>query len=142
MNSADTNEVLNFLCVIHNRSLPSYLRYAVPWNAHQNNGKDSLDLIVADHDRTVDRVSEWIIENRGDVSPGEFPMTFTSLHDLSFDYLLDKMIGEQTKMISQIESCVARLMTAPMAKELAEEALGAAIGHLQTLEELAAQSEA
>ena len=137
MNAVDTNAVLNRLSVIHNRSIPTYLSYAGPWIARRaGNASDTLSAIAADHRRTVDRLGEMIMESGGDVDPGEFPMLYTAWHDVSFDFVLDKMIDKQRQDITAIEECVEQLTLAPLAKSVAEEALGAAKGHLESLEEL------
>jgi len=137
MNAVDTNDVLNLLSVIHSRSLPTYLTYATPWADGREEIKEALDGIAADHLNTVDRLAELIIENGANVAPGEYPMAYTSLHDLDIAYILKLVIDGQKRIVGQIDGCIDKLATAPLAKELAEEALGEAKGHLQILEELA-----
>lgn len=134
--SVETNAVLNRLSVIHSRSLAMYLSYAAPWSAESNGAADTLKAIVADQKRIADRVGEMIVESNGDVDPGAFPMRFTSLHDLSFRFLLDKLIEHQKRDIVAIEQCTAQLTTAPLAKAVAQDALGAAKAHLESLKEL------
>ena len=139
MEPVDTNDVLNRLSVIHNRSLPMYLSYASPsWRWGDDTARQTLQHIVADQKEYVDRIGSMIMDNDGVVRSGEFPMTFTGLHDLSFDFLLGKLIEHQKRDIAAIEACVLDLNRNPMAKALAEESLGAAKAHLQSLEELAA----
>jgi hypothetical protein len=66
-------------------------------------------------------------------------MSFTSLHDLSADYLLKLTIERQKKVISAIEKLADMLSSAPYAQAAAREALGEAKGHLENLEEAAAE---
>lgn len=138
MNSS-TNEILNRLLVLHERSLPVYLSYAPPehlaWTPHIGR---VLGQVADDHKRTVDRLGTLILENHGQVDRGEFPMSFTSLHDLSADYLLKLTIERQKKTISAIGKLADMLATAPYAQAAAREALGEAKGHLENLEEAAA----
>ncbi|HRX80376.1 MAG TPA: hypothetical protein P5307_14995, partial [Pirellulaceae bacterium] len=61
---------------------------------------------------------------------------YTGYHDLSFDFLLNEIIKEQKEDIATIESVVSKLSLVPLAKALAEETLGAAKGHLESLVEL------
>lgn len=139
MNAANTNVLLNRLSVIHSRSLPVYLTYAVPFiGANDGQVKEALDHIATDNLRMADRLGELLLANGADVDPGEFPMYFTGYHDLSCDFLLTKMIDRQQRDITVIEDCVSRLNLAPLAKATAEEALGEAKGHLDSLEELTA----
>ena len=137
MNSVETNEVLNILTVLHSRSLATYLMYAKPWYNGNDDAQETLELIAEQHRNTADRLATLILENGGDVASGEYPMQFTSLHDLGIDYLLKLIIRHQSELVGQIEHCVEQLSTAPMAKEIAEEILGEAKGHLEALEDLA-----
>jgi len=141
MNPVDSNSVLNDLVVLHNRSLPVYLSYASPtWHRGDEHAREVLNGIAADHRDTADRLAAWINEHDGVVDTGEFPMYYTGYHDLSFDFLLRQLIQEQEEDVSQIAGCVDKLRLAPLAKALAEEALGAAKGHLQSLQELRSPS--
>ena len=117
-----------------------YLSYAVPWmRPGQEAASQTLALVVAAQKTLVDRLHDMILENNGAVDFGRFPFAFTSLHDLSFDYLLHKTIGHQEQMVGEIEVCVEALRMAPLAQALAQEAWGEAKGHLESLRE-AAQS--
>jgi hypothetical protein len=134
----DTIDVLNRLLVIHNRSLPMYLSFAHPRFARGNTAaSDTLAMIVEDQDRTIDRIGEMIVEVGADVAAGEFPMVFTAYNDISFDFLLPKIIEHQQQDIDAIAECAEQLEADPIAKAVAEEALGAAKGHLENLQELA-----
>lgn len=137
MSSTNTNDVLNRLYAIHNRSLPKYLSYARPWSIANDDAWKTIELIVADQKGMIERIGELIIENQGNVAIGEYPIWFTGLNDLSLDYLITRMIDQQRQDIAGIEACVEQLNLAPMAQSLAKEALGAAKGHLDSLLELA-----
>jgi len=137
MTEVDTIDVLNRLAVLHHRSLAMYMSYAQPaWKRGDEKAKQTLALIAADEQATVDRLSQMISDANRNVRNGAFPMEYTGYHDLSFDFLLGKLIENQQDKILQIEEAVALLALSPMAKMAAEEALGAAKGHLQSLQEL------
>lgn len=141
MNSVDTNAVLNRLRVIHKRSLPTYLSYAVPWSrAGGEAATETLALVANDHKTMVDRLGELILENGGVTEPGSFPMAFTSLHFLSVDFLVQKLIEDQQKTIQEIGDCVQQLHLSPSSQAVAQEALGEAKGHLESLKELVADA--
>jgi hypothetical protein len=132
----DTNAVLNRLLILHYRSLPTYLSYTSPWCREGNNEvKEALDLIAADHRALVDRLGEMIMDGGGSIRWGEFPLRYTALHDLSLDFLLTRLIEHQKQLVVDLGECADQLLTAPLAQAVALEALGAAKGHLQTLEE-------
>src|SRR5206468_9066057 len=129
----------NRLLVLHMRSLPMYLGYAPPYQLYQNeHAKAVLDQIVEDQKRTVDRLGTLILESGGTVDYGEFPMSFTSLHDLSLAYLLKLLIERQQKHVIACEKLAEQLSMAPYAQAAAREIVGEAKGHLENLQELQA----
>lgn len=137
MIARETNEVLNRLLALHCHSLPMYLSFSMPSLLRgDDRASQTFAAIVADQKRVVETIGEAIVEGEGRVSMGEFPMSFTSLHDLSFDFLLRKMIEHQQRMVREISRCVQELQTAPRYAALASEALGLAKGHLESLTEL------
>ena len=139
MSPPSTTEILNRLLVLHVRSLPMYLSYAPPYElARHQNAKAVLDRIVEDQKRTVDRLGTLILDSGGTVDYGEFPMSFTSLHDLSLSYLLKLLIERQQKQIIACERLANQLSMAPYAQAAAREAVGEAKGHLENLQELPA----
>lgn len=137
MTSANPVDVLNRLIVLHNRSLAMYLRYASPtWLRGDEQARRVLQQVGDDHQQTVDRLGEMVVDLDGAVYFGGFSMTFTSYHDLSFAFLLLRLIEAQRNIIATIEECARQLEAFPMARALAEESLGAARAHLELLEEL------
>ena len=144
MNATEINSTLNRLRIIHTRSFAAYLYYAAPWIRKGFHGAaDVLALMGSELERIADQLGEMILNNGGEIIPGEFPIEFTGLHDLSVDYLLGIIIDHQEKDIATIQDCVNQLEADPFAQALAEESLGAAKGHLDSLQELVAtQSDA
>ncbi len=126
---------LNRLLVLHSRSLPMYLKYARPWGSEEGEAAAVLEAIVADQEEYVSRIGSLILERGGAVRHGEFPIQFTGMHELSWSYLLRQMIERQQRDIVEIHNCVTALAGDPFAHALAEEALGAAQAHLDTLRE-------
>jgi hypothetical protein len=136
MSSKSTIEVLNRLFILHTRSLPMYLSYAQPsWHIGDEVAQETLQSIVEDQRAMAERLGEMILEI-GPVNEGGFPTVYTAYHDLSFDFLVDRMIESQRRDIAAIEQCIARLTLVPMAKAIAEESLGAAKAHLEALQDL------
>lgn len=143
MSPPSTTDVLNRLLVLHERSLPMYLSYAPPDRLAANaQAKAVLGQIVEDQKRTIDRLATIVLDGGGLVDSGEFPMSFTSLHDLSLEYLLKLMIERQEKLVSACQNLANLLATAPYAQAAAREALGEAKGHLQNLQELQGEARA
>ncbi len=137
MPTTDTNDVLNRILVLHNRSLPVYLMDALPWFERGDEvGPETLELIVAGHMSMVDRIGQMILDGGGSINYGEFPMRYTSLHDLSFNYLRDKMIEYEQQLIEALTEYAEQLRLVPTAQAVTLEALGEAKAHLQSLREL------
>ncbi len=138
MNRETTNDILNRLLVIHNRSLPMYLSSATPWWTDQEGGAARLlNQIVSDQRDIVSRVGLLIGDMDGEVDLGEYPMLFTSYHDLSGDFLLSKMIEYQERSVCAVEQMVDLLVGQTEARQLVQEALGTAKAHLDMMTELA-----
>ena len=134
---ADTVYWLNRLLAIHCKSFPQYLRWSRPHvPAGRTEELETLEAIATDQDVLADRISRMIVDADALPRSGEFPMEFTDLHDLDIDYLLRLAVRYQEQDVSAIQQLVERLQTAPAARALAEEALGMAKGHLDTLGEL------
>jgi hypothetical protein len=139
MSPPSTNEILNRLMVLHLRSLPMYLSYAPPHQMERHPAaKSILDQVVEDQKRTVDRLGSLILDANGTVDNGEFPMAFTSLHDLSLAYLTKLLIERQQKLVVACERLAGELTLAPYAQAAAREVMGEAKGHLENLQELQA----
>lgn len=140
MNS-NSVDVLNRLVSLHHRSLPNYLQYASPtWHRGDERAREVLQQIVISQQEIEKRLVDLIVQQDGVVDYGAFPMAFTGYHDLSFDFLLGKLLEDQRQHIATIESCISHLEG--RAKAVAQEALGEAKAHLDSLEELSSTAQA
>jgi len=140
MSEWETIDVLNRLLAVHCYSLPVYMSVAHPvLRRGDEKTAATIDQIAADQQQTAERIAEMIRELEGRLDSGTFPTRFTHLHDLRIDYLLDLLIEFQRRDVQSIEAFIDQLQDAPLARSVAEEALGAAKGHLESLEELTAQ---
>src|SRR5687767_6320750 len=120
MTADSTISALNRLLVVHYRSLVRYLSYASPtWHRGDDKARAALQVIAVDQQATVDRLGELILEAGGNIEYGSFPIAFTGYHDLSFEFLVTKLIEGQRRQIAVIEQCVAKLSLNPMAKAVA-----------------------
>lgn len=129
--------LLNRLLAIHCRSFPQYLRFARPYvPPGREQELEVIDAVALDQDALASRISRMIIDTGALPHTGEFPMEFTDMHDLHVDFLLLAAVRYQSQDAAMIEGLVDRLQTAPSAKALAEEALGMAKGHYDSLREL------
>jgi hypothetical protein len=137
MMRTDPNAALNRVLTIVNRSFPMYAASACPWT-HPGDERASkvLHRITVDYEMYVRRLADLLLERRQLQGFGEFPMIYTDTHDLGLDYLVSELIDYQKQDIVELELCLPVLKPDPTGKALAEEILGNARGHLQSLEEL------
>ena len=137
-----TTDLLNRLLAVVSRSFPQYLQYARPYvPVDRKDVVEVLESVVADQSGMADRIARMICDGQGLPKPGDFPLEFTGAHDLGIDYLVGMATGYQRQDIAAIQQIVEGLRFAPAAKSLAEETLGLAKGHLQSLEELLEEKE-
>ncbi|MCG8451160.1 MAG: hypothetical protein MI725_16450 [Pirellulales bacterium] len=133
-------QLLNRLLALVSRSFPQYLQFSRP---HVPEGCDNLEetvaAIVTDQNGIAERIGQMILDAQALPRSGEFPMEYTDMHDLEIDFLINMAIGYQQQDVDAIVHLVDQLQLAPAAKSLAEEALGMAKGHLESLRELVNQ---
>jgi hypothetical protein len=137
MSEQMTLDVLNQLLALHSRSLPTYLACARPWFPKPDSEAESvLRHIAEDHKLMIDRIGTIIMDLGGTISASEFPMEFTDMHDLSVDYLVPQIITRLEQDVAWMRQCVPQLNDVPAARAIAEESLGAAQAHRDSLNEL------
>jgi hypothetical protein len=137
MPDAYTHRTLNEALVILSRSLPMYLSHAAPWVAFgHDEARHALDRMVADHKDAARRLTELLNGRRHTIDPGEFPMDFTGLHDVSIDYLVKQLIAHQKRLAASLERCAQRLAGDHEGQRILEEVANSSRRHLQALESL------
>jgi hypothetical protein len=139
MSKVDNYNALNRLLTTLQRSLPVYLMYASPYGGDER-ARTVLKQVADDEERLAGRVADYILEHYGPVELGDYPLDFPDTHDLALDYLVGKIATCQKRDVAEIENVVRQVRGDRDAQALAEEALGAARGHLESLEELAADA--
>ena len=130
-------DILNLMLGIHNASIDSNKKYAEPCLAYGQ--EESMALVkdaIEDQERSVKMLGERILELGGIVQPGAFPLTFTSFHDVSLDYLLNVLLVTQQDDIDVLQQCVNSLEVETRDRAIAEEILGNAQAHLETFQEI------
>jgi len=137
MSRSTTSSLLNRLLAIVVRSFPQYLQYARPYIPEgRENLLDSIHAMVADQNGIAERIGQMVIDGEFLPRSGEFPIEYTDTHDLGIDFLINMAIAYQQQDITAIGELAEQLQIAPAAKSLAEETLGMAKGHLESLREL------
>ncbi|MEX2138637.1 MAG: hypothetical protein WD894_05210 [Pirellulales bacterium] len=137
----DPNQALNQVLITLHRSLPMYISFADPWVAYGNEEpRRVLNRLVADKQEYVGRLTTLLDSRRYTIDFGEFPMDFTSLHDVSLDFLLKQLIEHQRREVEAIENRLGRLARDAEGGALVGEILTNSRRHLQSLEGLSRQA--
>jgi hypothetical protein len=137
MNQASVYPPLTQLLGILARSFPQYIRYSRPYvPPGSENTVEMLQSIANDQDVLADRVRHMLTDAGAPLRSGEFPMEYTDTHDLGIDYQIHAAVEYQQQDMDSIQALMGQLQAFPAAKSLAEEALGMAKGHLESLQEL------
>ena len=137
MTNNDLLGILNELFAIEKFSLASYLRYASPWSKPNDEPLRKVIRQIGDEQQHfADRIGWFVVEHRGHVKGGSFPLRFTAFNDLSLDYLARRVMEDQEWIIREVRVCVSKLAGAPIAHSLALEVLDAEQAHLDRLAEM------
>jgi hypothetical protein len=127
---------LNRLLALLGGSLPMYLVSAPPHRQHgEEIAWEVLRHIIDDQKLMIDKIADYIESIDGTPNMGEFPMEFTGMHDLSMDYILQQVLKRQKNEVALIEHLSEQLKAGSQARALAQESLGAAKAHVQSIEE-------
>jgi len=97
---------------------------------------EAVEAIARDQNGMVERLSQRISEGKTPPRFGEFPIEYADRHDLDINYLLGLAFKYQEQDIASISEIAEQLQLAPAAQSLAEETLGMAKGHLDSLREI------
>ena len=140
MNSSVVIGALNRLLAVHCQSVAMYVINTNPWVPR---GEDQAQAVfgdlVADRRELIQRLATYIDRLGGMPDCGQ-RHDYTVLNDLSLDFLLGRVISDQKETIHTIEQGLADFDSDMEAKALAQEALGMAKGHLESLEEVVQNS--
>jgi hypothetical protein len=141
-----TVRLLNRLLTLHHRSFAQYLAEVGRWRApgaFDDETDRAFRAVVMDHQATARRTAAAITTAGGAIDCGPFPMEFTDKNDLASDYLLGEVVESERRDVVEIEQILRQLPAGAVeARDLAEESLGAAKAHIETLSALAAKQPA
>ncbi|GAB4130427.1 MAG: hypothetical protein Kow0040_08210 [Thermogutta sp.] len=102
------------------RSLPAYLHRARPWVPGRFADLwEAMQEIAEEHREFAAKAAEHIVRSGEVPDPGNYPDVYTAWHDLSLDFLADKMIRELRNGAAELESA-ADPRLAPAAAKSAE----------------------
>src|SRR5262245_1772053 len=138
MSENKSNALLNDLLVRLFRSLLQYTIDCWPWTDEtQSDEKRAIEELTAKQHEQVSRIAE-LLDRRGQtIDYGTYP-DWTELNFVSLDYLLGKLVDDQTKLVAEVKRIRTALAGDPEAAEIAAQVLLSEERHLAKLKELAA----
>ena len=124
------NQLLHLLC----RGLPAYAVEADPWMppGHEPLRK-ALANLADDRRLFTRRAIQAIMDRGGYPDPGNFPLEYTGLNDVSIEYLARESIDFLYLDIEILETLSARLADIRHLHALAEEITGNTKAHAEIL---------
>lgn len=136
-------DLLNQLLHLHVRSLAMYVSETAFWRGAASQDADfdrALRALVLDQRTLGDRIAQAITGRYGAVRPGSYAMEFTDKQDLAVEYLLGEALNYERRALA-VKQSIRQAIPAGDAEavELVDEAIGAAKGHIESLEKLAAK---
>lgn len=137
MNVPDPARPLNQVLHVLTRSLPAYLACARPWaSADTDPICEALATLADDERRYALLVAEAIVRLGKRPAPGVYPKAFWDLNDLEPRYLLGRVVACHAGDVESLRACCDALRDVSALRDLADEILGNAQGHLEVLEDL------
>jgi hypothetical protein len=133
---------LNHLVIEIGRSLLQYAGVVWAWTS----GADGAALrarvlrLGAEQRKSVAALAELLDGEGHPVDFGVFPEEYTSLHYVSLDYLLERLVDDQRDVLAECRSAAAALTPGSPAAELLAEVCDRSAAILDELESLQRQS--
>ncbi len=120
------------------RSVLLYVDEAFPWTTvTEQKALATLRQIIAEQRRAVAALGQFLIRQRVPLPYlPSFPVSFTTINFLAFDYVLPRLIDSERQSIAELERDLAALK-APAARAEVEKLLELKRRHLPQLEALA-----
>ena len=133
---------LNELLITAYRSLLQYTMECWPWSdVDDASVRQAVAEMAAEQRGVVAQMAEWLDRRQQPVDFGTFP-DWSALHFVSLDFLLAKLIADESSLIAAIERAEPLLKSDPTASAIAVELLHLERKHHSRLRELAASRNA
>ncbi|HEY4760623.1 MAG TPA: hypothetical protein VIH42_08595, partial [Thermoguttaceae bacterium] len=92
--------------------------------------------LVEDRQMYADRVAKAILDRGGYPDPGQFPLEYTSLNEVSMEYLVHELIDSLRADMEILQGYSAQLAEIRPLHALVEEIIGNTKGHREILEKV------
>ncbi|NMC20545.1 MAG: hypothetical protein GYA33_09005 [Thermogutta sp.] len=135
--TVSTGGLLNRMLTLTARSLPSYFYRARPWMPGRFVDLwDAMQEIAGEHREFAAKVAEHLVRRGEMPNPGNYPAVYTAWHDLSLDFLADKMIRELRDGAAELEAAIGGPGLDPAVVKTAESLRGLFLDEAERLQTL------
>jgi len=141
--SPTTAAILQDLIQRLGRSLLQYVAEAFPWATARE--KETLvrvrKLVAEEQECAAARLGRFLQARHVSIPPlAPYPMAWTSMNFVSFDYLLPRLVDYQRQIVAHVEKAAGSLWSDLEGRELVQHVLEVARQHLEKLEAMAKEA--
>ncbi len=130
---------LNDLLIQIGRSFLQYVGESWPWaSTSADETRRTLERLATEQQQSVGALARLLNESGEYIDFGTYPTSYTSLHYVDVDFLLDQLVQNQETIVRACESASGGLNSDPMASSLVRDIVVAEQRHLDELRKLAA----
>ena len=130
---------LNDLLIQIGRSFLQYVDESWPWaSSSEEQTRQTLEELAANQRDTVATLARLLNESGEYIDFGTYPTSYTSLHYVDVDFLLDQLVQNQESIVKACKSASEALASDPMSSDLVRDIVVAEEARLDELRKLTA----
>lgn len=135
MPTPETLILLNDLLVSIHRSLLQYAAEAWPWtDAHAGDVREQIVAAAEKQHESVRDLALYLDRHGHTVAWGQFPVAFTSLHFVSLDYLMSRIVAGQQEIVDKCRRVAEAVGEDARAAKLVESLIQVESARLRSLQ--------
>lgn len=135
MPTPETLILLNDLLVSIHRGLLQYAAEAWPWtDAHAGDVREQIILAAEKQRESVRDLAVYLDRHGHAVAWGQFPVAFTSLHFVSLEFLKDRIVSGQQKIIDKCRRVAEAVAEDARAAKLVDSLIQVETARLRSLQ--------
>jgi hypothetical protein len=139
MPTPETLILLNDLLVSIHRSLLQYAAEAWPWtDAHDTTVREQLNEAARKQQESIRELAVYLDRHGHTIAWGQYPVSFTSLHFVSLEFLADRIIAGQQKIVDKCKRVAEQVIDDQRAARLVDSLVQVESARLRSLQSIKA----
>lgn len=135
MPTPETLILLNDLLVSIHRSLLQYAAEAWPWtDAHDAETRNQVLEAARKQQESIRELAVYLDRHGHTIAWGQYPVAFTSLHFVSVEYLADRIIAGQQKIVDKCRRVADQIAEDQRAARMVESLIQVESARLRSLQ--------